>query len=66
MSRGDSPAVKTEPRRPRFVAALASAPDGLTMGELYNKAGAYLTDLDLAVKQGRIREAGEKYFNRSS
>jgi hypothetical protein len=52
---------------PKILAALAAAGTvGLTVGELYNKAGAYLTDLDLAVKQGLIREAGEKYFNRSN
>jgi hypothetical protein len=53
-----TPADKTQ----KILAALAAAGAGLTMGELYNKAGAYLTDLDLAVKQGLIHEAGEKYF----
>jgi hypothetical protein len=48
-------------KTPKILAALATAPEGLTVGELYNKAGAYLTDLDSAVKQGMIREAAGKY-----
>jgi uncharacterized OsmC-like protein len=50
-------------KMPKILAALAAAGTvGLTVGELYSKAGAYLTDLDAAVKQGVIREEGEKYF----
>jgi hypothetical protein len=59
-----APALTTPTdKTPKIKAALAAAGnDGLTVGELYNKTGAYLTDLDLAVKQGLIREAGERYF----
>jgi hypothetical protein len=47
----------------KIQAALAEAgSDGLDVGQLYHKAGAYLTDLDIAVKQGVIRQTGEKYF----
>ncbi|HWY25538.1 MAG TPA: hypothetical protein VNX47_11505 [Nevskia sp.] len=47
----------------KIQAALADAgSDGLDVGQLYRKAGAYLTDLDIAVKQGLIRQTGERYF----
>jgi hypothetical protein len=57
------PPAHSEGTTPKIVAALAVAgADGLSSGQLHAKTGAYLTDIDLAVKQGLIRQVGEKYL----
>jgi len=64
----EHPTLAAAPTNPtdkmsKIQAALADAgSDGLDVGQLYRKAGAYLTDLDIAVKQGLIRQTGERYF----
>lgn len=64
----EHPTLAAAPTNPtdkmsKIRAALADAgSDGLDVGQLYRKAGAYLTDLDMAVKQGVIRQDGKKYF----